>query len=88
MLELFKNYLKPFNYLNIIITINLDEVKVASTQVDIQGFTQELYSSLNVYKIVLHSTTEREFEILDKNIQIEKDDLISINYPEQEVQYA
>ena len=82
------NYLKPFNYLNIIITINLDEVKVASTQVDIQGFTQELYSSLNVYKIVLHSTTEREFEILDKNIQIEKDDLISINYPEQEVQYA
>lgn len=82
------NYLKPFNYLNIIITINLDEVKVASTQVDIQGFTQDLYSSLNVYKIVLHSTTEREFEILDKNIQIEKDDLISINYPEQEVQYA
>lgn len=81
------NYLKPFNYLNIIITINLDEVKVASTQVDIQGFTQDLYS-LDIYKIVLHSTTEREFEILDKNIQIEKDDLISINYPEQEVQYA
>lgn len=81
------NYLKPFNYLNIIITINLDEVKVASTQVDIQGFTQDLYS-LDIYKIVLHSTTEREFEILDKDIQIEKDSIISITYPEQEVQYA
>lgn len=80
------NYLKPFNYLNIIITINLDEVKVASTQVDIQGFTQKLYS-LDIYKIILHSTTEREFEILDKDIQIEKDNIISITYP-QEVQYA
>ena len=55
--------------------------------VDVLGFDESLYNAFDVYKLILNSTTERTFNVLDDDIIIEADDVITINTNE-EVLYA
>ena len=82
-----EEYLKTFNYLNLIITLDLDNIQVATVNVDVLGFDESLYNAFDVYKLILNSTTERTFNVLDDDIIIEADDVITINTNE-EVLYA
>ena len=82
-----EEYLKTFNYLNLIITLDLDNIQVETVNVDVIGFDESLYNAFDVYKLILNSTTERTFNVLDDDIIIEADDVITINTNE-EVLYA
>lgn len=73
-------YLKNFEDLILTIEIDLDSVKVGSMNVDIAGFSENLYQ-FELYKLILHSEKSRTFELKAQCI-VEADSNITITYAE------
>lgn len=75
-------YLKPFNYIDITINLDLDNIYISGVKINVSGFDKTTYDNIEIYKLKLNSTEEQDFIVQDKNIIVEADDTINIIYPE------
>ena len=75
-------YLKPFNYINVVINLDLDKIYISGVKIEVAGFDKTTYENLDIYKLKLKSEVQQDFTVEDKSIIVEADDTINVIYPE------
>ncbi len=73
------DYLSAFNYLNIVIDLDLDNFYISSVKVDVEAFDPSIYD-YKIYSVKLESRSQRDFTLRRVTSHVDVDDTINLKW--------